>query len=295
MLRLDRFLSLYCATPLRRLGTAEHGAIPILMYHSVSDAPESGHPYFWLNTSTERFSAHMQFLSEHGYKVISLADAMKILDTALETSSQGASYRYVVLTFDDGFHDFRKEAWPILADLGFTATVFLATAFIGDTRKSFNGRDCLTWSEARDLQRQGIAFGSHTVSHSRLYGLSWNDIRRELLQSRLRLEDELQVPTGCFSYPYAFPQEDQSYVLRFKQELVDQGYFTAVTTAIGRAERGSDPLCLKRLPVNGADDVRFFGAKLVGGYDWLAGAQAIVRRTKRLSRSRPPFETASLA
>jgi len=278
MPRLDRLFTLYGFNALRKFVSAKNPSIPILMYHSVSDEPESGHPYFWINTSRKRFAEQMQFLKENDYTVISLTEAVDILETAKD--EEDSSPRYVVLTFDDGYYDFLKHAWPILEGHGFTATMFVSTDFIGDSRIRFNGRESLTWSEVRKLRGQGVSFGSHTMSHPKLYGLPWKDVRRELLDSRLRLEDELQTSASCFAYPYAFPQEDRSFVVRFRQELIDQGYRTAVTTAIGLAQRGSDPLCLKRLPVNEGDDEQFLRAKLAGAYDWLYGAQYLSRRIK---------------
>jgi len=278
MARLDRFLTLYGFSALCKISSAKNPSIPILMYHSISDEPESGHPYFWINTSRKRFARQMQFLKENDYTVISLTKAADILEST--QGQDNSSTRYVVLTFDDGYHDFLKHAWPVLAGHGFTATMFVSTDFIGDSRMRFNGRESLTWSEVRELRGQGVSFGSHTMSHPKLYGLPWNEVRRELLDSRLRLEDELQTTAPCFAYPYAFPQEDRSFVARFRQELIDQGYRTAVTTTIGLAQRGSDPLCLKRLPVNEGDDEQFLRAKLAGAYDWLYGAQYLSRRIK---------------
>lgn len=278
MSRLDRLLTLYGVSILRKVVYVNNPSIPILMYHSISDEPESGHPYFWINTSRKRFAEQMQLLKEKDYTIISLTEAVDILET-----TQGQKYsspRYAVLTFDDGYHDFLRHAWPVLAKLGFTATMFVPTNFIGDSRKWFNGRESLTWSEVRELHGHGISFGSHTMNHPKLYGLSWKEVRFELLNSRLRLEDELQTPVSCFSYPYAFPQENGRFVARFRQELIDQGYRSAVTTAIGVAKQGSDPFCLKRLPVNEGDDERFLSAKLAGDYDWLYGAQYLSRRTK---------------
>jgi peptidoglycan/xylan/chitin deacetylase (PgdA/CDA1 family) len=316
MPRLDRFLTLYCFNALNKLRPARRLAIPILMYHSISDELESSHPYFWLNTSKRHFSEHMQYLKENNYKVISLSDAVEILESAspitdrlfegaipkqycstlasntpILQDSHNIPCMYVVITFDDGFHDFQKHAWPILEKFNFKAVVFISTAFIGSSRKAFNGRECLTWSEVRELRDHGVAFGSHTVNHSRLYSLQWNEVRRELLESRLRLEDELQIPTRCFSYPYAFPQEDHRFVQRFRQELIDQGYVTAVTTVIGRAQKGDDHLLLKRLPVSSGDDEPLFKAKLNGAYDWLGGAQAIVKQSKQYSSNRRLLRT----
>jgi peptidoglycan/xylan/chitin deacetylase (PgdA/CDA1 family) len=279
MPRLDRLLTLYGFSALRKFVSAKNPSISILMYHSISDEPEPGHPYFWINTSRKRFAEQMQFLKSNNYTVISLTEAIDILETV--HVQKNSSPRYVVLTFDDGYHDFFKHAWPVLAGQGFIATMFVSTDFISNSRMRFNGRESLTWSEVRELRGQGVSFGSHTMSHPKLYGLPWKEVRHELLNSRLRLEDELQTTASCFAYPYAFPQEDRIFVARFRQELIDQGYRTAVTTAIGLAQRGSDPLCLKRLPVNEGDDEEFFSAKLAGAYDWLYGAQYLSRRINR--------------
>jgi len=297
MFRLDRFITISLFNPFKSLLPPPKGIrIPILMYHSISDEPESGHPYFWLNTSAKRFAEHMQFLRDNNYKVIDLSEAVKMISTESSGFPNLPTFHHssipqkmVVLTFDDGFQDFLKHAWPVMAEFGFPVTVFVPTAFVCDSRKAFNGRECLTWSEIRELGSYGVSFGSHSVNHSTLYGLPWEEVRRELLDSRLRLEDELQAPAICFAYPYAFPQEDRSFVLRFRQELIDQGYLTAVTTAIGRARRGCDPLCLERLPVNEGDDQELFEAKLAGAYDWLAEAQAFVRRMKCVLRRDRPF------
>ncbi len=296
MPRLDRFFSLYCVNPLRKLGRVKDTAIPILMYHSISNERETGYPYFWLNTSLQRFAEHMRFLKQHDYMVIALDRAVEILGAEDANACDGSTaQRCVVLTFDDGLRDFLTQAYPILAEFGFTATVFLPTGSIGDCRQSFNSRDCLTWAEVRTLRDAGMSFGSHSVSHSKLYGMPWEQIRRELRDSRLRIENELQTAVRWFSYPYAFPQEDQGFVQRLRQELVDQCYVRAVTTVIGRAQRGGDPLFLKRLPVNGADDLRFLEAKMAGAYDWLAAGQAIVRRAKKRSRAHRPSEQMSAA
>ena len=284
-MRLDRFLTLYLFHRLRRIIPRPNGIrIPILMYHSISGEPESSHPYFWINTSPKRFAGHMQFLHNNNYKVISLPDAVRIIKSATNhpiTQSPYPPIKYVVLTFDDGFYDFFTHAWPILTEFGFTATMFLPTAFIANSRKSFKGRECLTWSEVRQLHNNyGISFGSHTVNHAKLYDLPWREIRQELCDSRLQLEDNLQAPVCSFAYPYAFPQEDRGFVEHFRKVLHDQGYCVAVTSVIGRMRPGGDPLYLKRLPVNGCDDERLLESKIGGAYDWMASAQKAVRRFK---------------
>ncbi|HWF19894.1 MAG TPA: polysaccharide deacetylase family protein, partial [Verrucomicrobiae bacterium] len=52
------------------------------------------------------------------------------------------------------------DAFPVLQQHGFSATMFLPTAFIREKRRMFKERECMTWNEARELHRAGIEFGS---------------------------------------------------------------------------------------------------------------------------------------
>jgi peptidoglycan/xylan/chitin deacetylase (PgdA/CDA1 family) len=218
----------------------------------------------------------MQWLKDHRFTAIDLTEALR----RIETGSNQAE-RAVVLTFDDGLRDFVLHAWPVLSDCGFTATVFLPTAYIGGVRKPFKRRPCMTWEEVRELRNCGIQVGAHTVNHLELYRLPWEVLRSELGDSRTQIEQELQEPVRVFAYPYAFPQEDRRFVEGLRIELLRAGYKAAVTTVIGRASAGSDPLCLERLPINDCDDPALFSSKLSGAYDWVGGLQAAFRRTKR--------------
>ena len=289
-MRLDRFITLDLIQPLRQAFTAPRQSnggpfpnrLPILMYHSISDDPETGvNPYYRVCTSPQRFREQMQWLKDNGYRGVTLSAGLQFHQTSETTDP-----RHVAITFDDGFHDFYTDAHPILKEYGFTATVFLPTAFIGDKRRSFKSRECLTWSEVAELQRAGIHFGSHTVNHPILYQLNWQDISREIDDSKSVLEDQLQVTTNSFAYPYAFPQEDQRFTARFKELLSGHGYQNCVTTVIGRVEAGDDQFCLKRLPINSCDDRALFAAKLDGAYDWLSPAQSCVRQVKSWMKRR---------
>jgi peptidoglycan/xylan/chitin deacetylase (PgdA/CDA1 family) len=280
--RLDRFLTLYFFHPLiRKKGRADDKKIPILMYHSISDDKESAiHPYYHINTSLAVFAEHMRFLAENNYTVIDLQDLKNI--NPLPPGGGGGGY--VVITFDDGYLDFHTNAFPILQKYHFPATVFLPTGFIGTEKNKLRGKDHLTWSQVSELSAGGISFGSHTVSHPQLHDLGRNEIEHELRDSKKSIEDKTGKPVKSFSYPFAFPEEDEIFRGELRNILKKNDYAVGVTTIIGRVGIGDDPLFLKRIPINNGDDELFFRAKLEGAYDWPHKPQYFYKIIKRRFR-----------
>ena len=253
--------------------------LPVLMYHRVSNDSESGlHPYYRTATSPSRLAEHLTWLSELGFTGMSLENALSL------TPAERRVRRPVGLTFDDGYRDFHTEAWPVLHRHRFTASVYLPTGFIAATRRTFLGRECLTWEEVRQLHQNGIRFGSHTVSHPKLHQLSWEAIERETALSKGHIEQEVQEQVTSFAYPYAFPQEDGEFTKRLVDLLQKLGYRSCATTMVGRVRAGRKVFCVKRLPVNTCDDQPLLVAKLGGAYDWLGFVQLMMRRGKLICR-----------
>jgi peptidoglycan/xylan/chitin deacetylase (PgdA/CDA1 family) len=198
------------------------------MYHSISDDPETGHPYYWINTKPALFAEHMKFLHDNNYQVIPLSTAVGMIRAGNPKSqtlnpkseiqnvdqstnqliTQSTSHlpdpnqpinqstNYVVLTFDDGYLDFYTQAFPVLRQYGFTATVFLPTDYIDGSRPGLRGKKHLTWDLVAELNKSGIDFGSHTCSHPQLYDLQPNEIELELRKSKETIESNLSQSTN---------------------------------------------------------------------------------------------------
>jgi peptidoglycan/xylan/chitin deacetylase (PgdA/CDA1 family) len=220
----------------------------------------------------------MDLLREHGYTTVDLTGAILAIGS-------NAEQRFVAITVDDGYRDFYTHAAPMLAEHGFTATVFVVSDLTGDrTRKCLNGRECMTWREVREVHSCGMSVGSHTASHCQLYGMSLAAIDTELRQSRETLEDRLGEEIGSFAYPYAFPQQDRHFVTVIRHMLSACGYLNGVSTTIGTSSQRNDVYFLPRLPVNSHDDDRLFLAKIYGAYDWLRVPQGLYKHLKQVGR-----------
>jgi peptidoglycan/xylan/chitin deacetylase (PgdA/CDA1 family) len=275
MFRLDRFLTLNFFHPIAKRRRPQHGLkVPILMYHGIGGLQKIGsHPYYETATSPEVFAAHMAFLKGNGFRVVGLNELAGIF-----SNPDRSNEKSVVVTFDDGLADFRTGALPVLNRHGFPATVFLPAGLMG---QQVNGQACMTWDEVRESAAKGSTFGSHSLTHPKLTELDASGLEHEIRHSKEKIESELGQGIDSFSYPYAFPEQDAKFLKRYEAALGRSGYRSGVTTVIGAAAAKDNRYFLKRLPVNEQDDLRFFKAKLEGGYDWMHVVQKAFKNARR--------------
>jgi peptidoglycan/xylan/chitin deacetylase (PgdA/CDA1 family) len=90
----------------------------ILYYHRVNDDNDP----FFPAISTALFEQEMRFLRKH-HKVVSLAEVLECL-------KGNCKHPVVAITFDDGYEDNYRNAFPVLDRYGIPATIFLTTGSI---------------------------------------------------------------------------------------------------------------------------------------------------------------------
>lgn len=59
----------------------------------------------------------------------------------------------------------------------------------------------LSWDEVREMSRNGIDFGAHTVNHPTLVGMPLEHATREIVGSQMRIQENLGRPADTFAYP----------------------------------------------------------------------------------------------
>lgn len=115
----------------------------------------------------------------------------------------------------------------------------------------------LTWEQVRIMNREGISFGAHTVSHPILSRVSLQEARQEILESKNTIERELANPPDLFAYPVG---RSQDYNGAVKDAVREAGFLGAVTAVFGNNTLETDRWELRRM---GTDerDLPTFAAK----------------------------------
>ncbi len=180
----------------------------------------------------------MAALARAGWRTVTLADF-----SAPRTTHDAP--RTFLLTFDDGYASLAEHAYPILADLGFTATTFLITDYVGkmntwDVRYTWNRLEHLSWADVEHWRARGFEFASHGATHRRLTWLDDSAVEAELHGSRAVLTARLGPDAGrAIAYP--FGALDDRVVRHARQA----GY----AIGFGGVRGNGDPLQLPRVPV----------------------------------------------
>jgi peptidoglycan/xylan/chitin deacetylase (PgdA/CDA1 family) len=203
--------------------------LPILMYHRITN--EATFP--GLAVTPRQFERQLAFLRRFGYTGLTMLELAEAL--AGKTS---LPKRPVVITFDDGYADNYATAWPLLQKYGYKATIFLVSAFVGQTSSfdpvlpvEYQTSQMLTPSQILEMAQQGIEFGSHTHTHKALPQLEPALRLQELEQSRHTLAALLGHEVYSFAYPYSqvdAPSETDVETAGFRLAVAGKGpYFRA--------------------------------------------------------------------
>ena len=116
--------------------------------------------------------------------------------------------------------------------------------------------DFLTWDQVREMQKEGISFGAHTVGHCLLPRETPERRRAEIRQSRADVEKETGRPCSLFCYPNGGCDDET------RKEVIAAGYVGAVATIPRDLLPGGDLYQLPRKTVNFRAGITVFRFKL---------------------------------
>ena len=222
--------------------------IPVLMYHHISPPDERK----LVNVSPDTFSKQMQFIKNHNYRVITPYEYLDYVKGNKKIKEKNL----VLITFDDGYQDNFTYAYPLLKENDFPAMIFVVVNKIG--KKGY-----LKISQINEMIKNDIYFGSHTLSEKYLPSLDVKEMKREIIQSKIKLERITDKPVHFFAYCTGGFNRNAQNILK------DSGYLAAFTTNRGfnRDRRNNDDIfALRRIKITDRDNPFKLWVKLSGIY-----------------------------
>lgn len=219
--------------------------VVILSYHKIGPPPPPPKGWeSWYYVSGERFEQDLLWFRQRGYAFISRDDLFAALERGVELPAKAC-----LVTFDDGYRNNLTVAMPIMRRLGVPGVVFTPTAFIGginawDTNHEPEETIC-SWDDLRQLERNGVAIESHSVSHPAFSDLTDEQHEQQLRESKRTLEEGLGREVEFFAYPFGDSGRDAGVSAELLQRV---GYRAACLYGGGAVQiPGADRWRLERL------------------------------------------------
>jgi len=248
------FLAVILFTVLYYFWLVPKYTVPILMYHEI------GYEGGSFSVTPENFARQREYIKNGRYEVITL-------DQLVEGVKSGKAFKRnkVVITFDDGYENNFKYAYPVLKKMKFPATIFIISGFM-DRIPREGEKEFLKWAEVKEMAENGISFGSHTMNHMYLGdAMDEKAALGEIAGSKKMIEEKTGSSVGYFCYPSG------GFNDKVKEMVKSCGYKGACTTNRGFVDFNRDVYELKRVKVTNSDLSRpvSFWIKLSGYYNVL--------------------------
>lgn len=205
--------------------------MPALMYHHIqglNEAKEKNQTA--LTVTPEFFRNQMQYLKDKGYVIVSLENLIAFFDSGITLSAKP-----VLITFDDAYEDFYRNAYPILREFGYKAIVFVPTGLV-------NNPGYLSWDQINEMDSSGIFFANHTWSHKNV-AVSQEVLEREISTADFQLFERGLNSSKVFAYPYGL---DNQRAISLLEKL---NYKLAFTTRYGSVQCTKQRLDLPRIRI----------------------------------------------
>lgn len=224
------------------------------------------------NPDPDIFEKHIRYLKKrfHFITIDELVHAIKHDDWALIPSKS------MVMTLDDGYKENCKLA-SIFAKYAVIPTIYLCSHIVNTNRhfwfesgltdiahlkrasyarmlqalkesqgyeleKEYDERQALNYEEMMTMMKY-VDFQSHTKYHPILTRCDSAEVKSEIVESKIKLEELLRKIIAHLSYP------NGDYSGREVQELIHSGYESARTLDVGWNHRKTDPYRLKAMGI----------------------------------------------
>ena len=203
----------------------DYGILSI-MYHRFDE-----NKYPSTNIKLDDFKSHINLIENSEFEFISHGQ----FEDSIKKNNLS---KKILLTIDDGFYSFYKNAWPILKEKKIPFILFINTETVGS-----NGY--MSWSQIKEIsQFNFVHIGNHSHSHAYLVDKNDEEIKKDLQTSVKIFKEKLNHETNFFAYPFG------EYKNSYKKIVQNLGFQYAFGQHSGVMDKTKDKFELPRFPIN---------------------------------------------
>lgn len=199
--------------------------LPILMYHGVLEDSARQGQYV---VSPALLEEDLRWLQTHGYETVVMQDLIDYVD-----DGKPLPEKPVMLTFDDGYYNNYRYAYPLLRQYGMRAVISPVVSW----SEKYSEKDAdhviyshITWEEMREMSDSGVmeiqnhSYDMHYATAGKRKGTLKQAtetsaeyqaaLREDLEKAQAMLTETLGKAPTTFTYPYGAICEDARPVIR---------------------------------------------------------------------------------
>jgi len=195
------------------------------MYHRFNE-----NKYPSTNVRMEIFEKQMETIKKSNYEFIDPKFFIKQFNIPKKQKK-------ILITIDDGFKSFYKEAWPYLKKEKIPFILFVSTEPVGK-------RGYMNWKEIKEIEKSEFGYiGHHSHTHKYLINMQNSDFINDIETASEIFKKELGYIPEIFSYPFG------EYSLSMKR-YISKNFQIAFGQHSGVIDVNKDKFELPRFPIN---------------------------------------------
>jgi len=195
------------------------------MYHRFNE-----NKYPSTNIKMDVFDKQMQIIKNLEYEFYE----PKIFEKEFNKKK---SEKKILITIDDGFQSFYKEAWPYLKKNNIPFILFISTEPVGR-----NGY--MTWDQIIEIENSNLGIiGHHSHTHEYLIDMTNKDFVNDIETASKIFKEKLGYVPSIFSYPFG-------EYSKFMKDYISSKFNLAFGQHSGVIDLNKDKFELPRFPIN---------------------------------------------
>ena len=181
------------------LVVADDNGVAVFMYHRVGDDR-----YPSTNVSIKQLESQLLEVKKDKKNILKALDVIKFINEGIEFKKNSVAF-----TIDDAYVSFYENGWPLFRDNNIPATLFISTDMT-----DFSIPGYMSWDQIRKYIAEGGIVGQHTASHMSLPLNEPEKIKKDIIRSQKRFQEELGFIPELFAFPFGEASEEVINIIK---------------------------------------------------------------------------------